>query len=166
MSRSHLPGFPGGYFPGGYIPSSGTTPGPPVGKYNAFNQFVADLANKVHDLAADALKFALTATSPVNTNAVLSDISEISYVNCSSRLLTVVSSKQSNGLYRLVLAPISLTASGGTVGPFRYLVVYNSTPTAGPLISWIDCGASVSIGNGQSFAISFDQTNGLIKVHA
>src|SRR6476660_6985201 len=94
--------------------------------YNKFNSFVEALAEKVHNLQSDTLRVALTNTAPVATNTVLANITEISYTNLSSRILTVTSSAQTSGTYALSIADLVLTASG-TVGPFRYPVIYNDT---------------------------------------
>ena len=59
--------------------------------FNKFNSFVEAIAEKVHNLGADSLKIALcaAANAPVATNTQLSNLTEISYTNLSSRALTV-----------------------------------------------------------------------------
>jgi hypothetical protein len=133
--------------------------------FNKFNAFVADVANKVHNLGSDQLKVALTASAhaPVATNAVLADLTEISYTNLSSRSVTTSSSSQSSGLYKLVCANLVLTASGA-VASFRYVVLYNSTPAGGNLIGWYDYGSDVTLANGETFTVNFDQTNGVLEL--
>ena len=42
--------------------------------FNKFNQFVADLSNKVHNLGSDSLKIYLSNTAPAATNAIKTDI--------------------------------------------------------------------------------------------
>ena len=127
--------------------------------YNKFRAFVEHLAEKIHDLGADALTLALTAaaSAPVNTNSVLADLTQISYTNLSARTLTISSSSQSAGTYSLVLADKVLTASG-TVAGFRYTVVYNDTPTspADPLIGWYDYTSDLVLLNGETFTVDFD----------
>ncbi len=132
--------------------------------YNKFYTFVADISNKVHDLATDQLTVFLTDTAPVATNTVIANITQIVYTNLSSRNITTSSSSQSSGLYKLMIANLTLTASGGSVGPFRYIGVYNSTAVGGPLIAWFDYGSEVTLNSGDSFAIDFDQTNGLLQI--
>lgn len=130
---------------------------------NKFNTFVADISNKVHNLASDQLKVALTNTLPVATNTVLANITEVSYTNCSTRNLTTTSSTQSSGLYKLILADLVLTASG-SVGPFRYVVIYNSTASGGPLIAWYDYGLSISLASSDTFTIDLDNANGTLQI--
>ena len=68
--------------------------------------------------------------------------------------VTVTSSAQAGGTYSLVLAAWSVTASGGAVGPFRYVVLYNDTATNDELIGFVDYGASYSLPDGQPFTVT------------
>jgi hypothetical protein len=94
--------------------------------YNKFRQFVEDMPEKVHNLQSDALTVALcaAANAPVNTNSVLANLTQISYTNLSSRVITVASSAQTTGTYKLTLTDLVLTASGA-VATFRYVVIYS-----------------------------------------
>src|ERR1035437_478993 len=96
--------------------------------YNKINSFVADICNKVHNLASDTLQVALTATAnaPVATNTVLANLTQIAYTNLSTQVITTTSSTQTSGTYKLVLAQLTLTASGA-VATFQYVVVFNQT---------------------------------------
>ena len=134
-----------------------------MASYNKFNTLVADLANKVHNLGSDQLKVALTNSAPVATNTVLANITEVSYTNCSTRNVTLTSSSQSSGLYKLIVVDLTLTASG-TVGPFRYIVLYNSTAASGPLIAWWDYGSNLTLANGDTLLLDFDQSNGVFQL--
>lgn len=132
-----------------------------------FQQFAEDIGKKVHNLSADSLRVALTNTAPnLGTHAVLADISEISYTNCSSRAITTTSYEHTAGVARLILADLTLTATGGNVGPFRYVVLYNDTPTspADALIGYLDYGSSITLADGESLVIDFDGTNGILAV--
>lgn len=135
--------------------------------FNKFNAFPENLAEGVHNLQTGALVVALcaAANAPVATNSVLADLTPISYTNLSSRAITTSSSSQSSGTYRLIVNDLVLTASG-TVAGFRYVVVYNDTPTspADPLIGWYDYGSDLVLQSGETFTIDFDGTNGLISL--
>jgi hypothetical protein len=138
--------------------------------FNKFNAFVENLAEKVHNLGADTLKVMLTNTAPAATNAVKADITEISAGNgytAGGTAATISSSAQSSGTYKLVLDPdVVFTASGGSIGPFRYVVLYNDTPTspADPLIGWWDYGSSITLATGETFTVDFDATNGVLTI--
>src|SRR5690349_2817545 len=96
-----------------------------------FNAFVEHVAEKKHDLGADTLKIYLTnATPDAAADAVKADLAEISAGNgysAGGTAVTITSSAQSGGVYKLVGDDVVFTASGGTVGPFRYAVLYNDT---------------------------------------
>lgn len=134
-----------------------------MASYNKFNSFVEQMAEKIFNLGSDTLQVALTNTLPVAANAILTDITEISYTNCSARALTISSSAQSSGTYKLVIADLTLTASGA-VGPFRYVVIFDNTPTNKDLIAWFDYGSSITLANTETLLLDFDGTNGLLQV--
>lgn len=133
--------------------------------FNKFDAFVEHLAEKVHNLGSDQLVVALTNSAPIASNTVLANLTEISYTNLSSRNITTSTSSQTSGTYKLVLTDLVLTASGD-VGPFRYVEIYNDTPTspADPLIGWYDYGSSISLATGETLTIDFDGTNGLLSI--
>lgn len=132
--------------------------------FNKFNIFVEHRSNGVHNLGSHQLTVALTNTAPSAANTVLADITEISYTNCSSRNITTTSSSQTGGLYKLIIQDLTLTATGGSVGPFRYIVIFNNTPTspADPVIGWYDYGSSLTLASGESLTVDFDGTNGIL----
>ena len=129
-----------------------------------FQPFVEALAEKVHNLGSDQLAVALTNTAPNATDDMLADITQISYTNLSSRNLTTSSSAQTSGTYKLVLADLVLSASGGSVGPFRYVVIYNDTATNDELIGYYDYGSSITLADGETLTIDFDNSNGVIQL--
>ena len=134
-----------------------------------FNQFVADVANKVHNLGADTLKVALSNVAPVATNTVFANITEIAAGNgyTAGGTQTVQSSStQTSGVYKLISGNVLFTASGGAIATFRYVVVYNSTPVSPlkPLIGFYDFGSAVNLNSGDTFTVAFDQTNGVLQL--
>ena len=132
--------------------------------FTKFNSFVEALAEKVHNLGSDTLKVALTNSAPSASNTVLANITEISYTNLSSRTLTVSSSSQTSGTYKLVLADLTLTASGGSVAPFRYVVIYNDTATNDELIAYFDYGSALTLTDGQALVLDFDASTGILTI--
>lgn len=129
-----------------------------------FQPFVEQLAEKIHNLGSDTLTVALTNTAPNATDATLSQITQISYTNCSSRALTTSASSQTSGTYKLVIDDLVLTASGGSVGPFRYVVIYNDTAASDQLVCYFDYGSSITVASGETFTLNFDGSAGLLTI--
>lgn len=129
--------------------------------FNKIYSFVEALAEKSHNLGSDQLVIALTNTAHTTSWTQLSDLTQVSYANCSSRNITTTSSAQTTGTYKLVLADLTLTATGA-VGPFQYVYIYNDTSTNDLLIGYYDYGSAVTLASGDSFAIDFDGTTGVL----
>ena len=137
--------------------------------------FVEHLAEGVHDLGSDQLKVALSNTAPsaesspthlLTANCILANVTQVAYTYCSTRNITTSASSQSSGTYKLVLTDLVLTASGGSIGPFRYIYIYNDTPSspADPLIAYYDYGASITLLDGETLTLDFSASNGLLQV--
>jgi len=135
------------------------------------NDFVVNLANAM-DMNADTFKVALSNTDPTSGtsvvtdgNGVLANCTEISYTNLSARTLQNVTSTQTGGTYKLSADDLVLTASGGSVAPFRYVVIYNDTPTspADPIVGYYDYGSSLTLNDGDTFTIDIG-TNGILTL--
>jgi hypothetical protein len=141
--------------------------------FNKINDFVVNAVHNM-DLQSDQIVVALSNTAPsaeatnptTDGNGVLANVTEISYTNCSTRNVTTASSTQTSGTYKLVLNDITLTATGGDVGPFRYVYIYNDTVAtpADPLIGYYDYGLSLTLNDGDSFTLDFSATDGVIQV--
>lgn len=138
--------------------------------FTKFQQFVGDIGKKVHDLDADVLKLYFTNTAPsASADAVKADLpTEVSNGNgYTTGGLTVANNaySQTSGTGKLTGDDTVLTATGA-VGPFRYVVLYNDTPTspADPLIGYWDYGSSVTLANGETFTVDFDGTNGIAQL--
>lgn len=131
--------------------------------YNKFQDYVDQLNRAVHNWASHTFKAALTNTAPVATNTVFANITEISAGNgytAGGMTLDSVTLSETAGTAQVSIADEVLTASGGSIGPFRYVVIYNDTPTspADPLVNWYDYGASITLLTGETFTIDFQST--------
>lgn len=140
--------------------------------FNKFNQFVEDIAKGVHNFTSDAtssitVTLTAAANAPVATNSVLANLTQATGIaNLSSRIVTIATSAQTSGTYKLTVNDLTLTATGGAVGPFRYVVLYNDDPTspADPLIGWYDYGSEITLAQNETLTLDFDGTNGLFTL--
>jgi hypothetical protein len=129
-----------------------------------FQIFVENVAEKVHNLAADALKIMLALTAPVATNNVKADLTEIAAGNgytAGGTAVTITTSAHTTGTYTLAGNQVVFTAAGGAIANFRYPVLYNDTPTspADPLIMFWDYGATVTLNDTETFTVKFNNAN-------
>jgi hypothetical protein len=128
-----------------------------------FYGFVEAVHEKLHDLGSDSLKFLLTNDAPTlswtQKSSVTGELSTANGYTAGGAGVTVTSSSQSSGLYTLMANDVTWNATG-SVGPFRYAILYNDTSTNDLLIGYIDFGYSITLSNGQEFKIDLNQVTG------
>lgn len=138
-----------------------------------FNQFAADVSSGVHQMqtgTAHVYKAVLSNVAPTSSNALLSDITEIANGNgyaTGGISCGTVTGAQASGTFKLTLATSPVwTSSGAGMAVFRYIVLYNSTPTTPlkPLIGWWDYGSGLTLAVGETFTLSLDQANGVLTL--
>jgi hypothetical protein len=151
-----------------------------VASFNKFQPFVADIANKVHNLGSDSLKIMLTNTSPNAADATFDtsvdfrleatsnalDLTTGGGYTAGGAVVTITASSQSGGTYKLVGNDLVFTATTG-FGPFRYAVLYNNTAgaaSARPLIGWWDYGSAVTLLALETFTVDLDQAAGILTI--
>jgi hypothetical protein len=125
-----------------------------------FQAFVEQLAEKAHNLGSDTLKILLANDAPSAANdAVKADLtSELGTANgytSGGSAVTITASSQTAGTYSLVGNDLVFTASGGSVGPFRYAVLWNDTHASDGLIGYWDYGSSITLADGETFTVDF-----------
>lgn len=130
--------------------------------YNKFEQFVEDLGVGVHNLAAagDTVKAYLTNNAPsASADAVVADLAEIAAGNGYTAGGEDVQQdfSQTSGTATLTGTDIVWTATGAGIATFRYVPIYNDTPTspADPLIGWWDYGSAIAPAAGETFTLDF-----------
>jgi len=131
--------------------------------FTKINSFVENLAEKQIDLGGAELTIALTNTAHEAAWDELADLTEISYTNLSTRVITVSASSQTAGTYKLVCDDLTLTASGAA-GPFRYVYIYDDGSTGDKLVCYYDYGSSITLASGDTFKIDFDGTDGVLTI--
>lgn len=131
--------------------------------FTKINSFIENLAEKKIDLSGSGLTIALTNTPHTSTWDKLADLTQIDYTNLSSRVLTVLSSEQTSGTYKLVVDDLTLTASGD-VPSFRYIYIYDDGSTGDKLITLCDYGEEITLHSGETFILDFNGTTGVLKL--
>ncbi len=134
--------------------------------YNKIQDYVEQVNKAVHNWSSHTYKAMLTNSAPVATNTIAANLTEISAGNgysAGGMTLDTVTLSESSGTAKVTIADEVLTASGGSIGPFRYVAIYNDTATspADALVMWYDYGSSITLASGESLTIDFDPTNGL-----
>lgn len=135
--------------------------------FNKFNFFVEHVMEKAHDFQNDTFKFVLSNSAPnVDTSITLAQSTEITAGNgyvSGGVAAAVSSSAQTSGTYKSVLSdPTAITASGGSIGPFRYVILRNAT--ADKNVAYWDYGSSITLASGEAFQIDADQTAGILTL--
>lgn len=132
-----------------------------MASFNKFNNFVDGLAKGAMNLNSDTIKVMLTNTAPVATNTQYSDISanELASGNgytTGGATVTGTSVSNASGTESLAASATTFTSSTGSMGPFRYVVYYDSTPTTKYLIGWYDYGSSITLNgaSGETFVVT------------
>jgi hypothetical protein len=134
--------------------------------YNKFNQFVKDLIDGKHNFSSNTFKVFLTNTAPTATMTVKADMTEItagSGYTAGGNTVTITTSVAS-GVAKVSATNTTFTASGGSVGPFQYAVLYNDTTASDPPIAWWDYGTAITLASTETLTIAFDASNGIFTV--
>ena len=124
--------------------------------------------------ANTGLKLMLTNTIPTSSMTTSTDITEISTgsggYTAGGSAITITSSIQTSGAYRLLANALVFTASGGTIGPFQYCVIHGTTNvtsstisgSTGALLGWYDYGSAVTLNATETFTVTWDATSGIL----
>ena len=137
--------------------------------YQKAQDYVEQLNKGIHIWGSHTFKAAFSNTTPnLGTMTVLADITQISsgggYTGGAGGGLTLdtVTLSETSGTAKVTIADEVFTASG-SVGPFRYIWIYNDSATspADALVAVFDYGSSITMANGETFTLDFDATNGL-----
>lgn len=140
-----------------------------MASYNKIQDFVEQLVKGVHNFSTHTFKVMLVnSPAPVATNTIKADLTEIAAGNgyTAGGTATTITVSETGGTSKIAGTDVVITASGGSIGPFRYAVLYNDSATspADALIAWWDYGSSITLNAGESFTVDFDATNGIFQL--
>lgn len=133
-------------------------------KFNSFNEA---LGKKVHNLHTDVLKILLSNVAPIAANAVKADITEIAPGNgypAGGSQVANTSFTQSGGVATLYGDDVNYTAAGGTIGPYRYAILYNDSAANDELICWWDYGSSQTLQIAETQKIDYNANREIVQV--
>lgn len=134
--------------------------------FTKFNSFVEAKGRKVHNLHTDVLKVMLTNVQPIAANAVKADITEIAPGNgytAGGHQVGNTSYTQSGGVAKLLGDDVNITASGGSVGPYRWAVLYNDTAANDELIGFWDYGSAQTLLTGETQKVDFNAAREILQ---
>lgn len=123
--------------------------------YNKHNDFVDQLGQGKHVFGTHVFKLLLTNTAPTAANAIKADLTEITAANgyAAGGPSATITWAETTGTATATGTAATITAAGGTIGPFRYIDLYNDTQTtpAKPLVAWWDYGSALTLNDGETF---------------
>jgi hypothetical protein len=136
--------------------------------YQKFNDFTEQTLKSVHNFSSHVFKAVFSNSAPSAANTVLADITQISASGgyTTGGFTVTLSLSETSGVAKVVLTDQTFTASGGSVGPFRYVVIYNDSATSpvDALVCFFDYGSSVTLADTETFTLDGDATNGLFTL--
>lgn len=144
-----------------------------------FDEFWNHLGQAKINLSTDTFRLALTNTAPVKaTSTVLADITQIATANGYTQVadgagktvtMSWTETGAGTGIWQFAgsSSDATWTASGGSIGPFRYVVLVDDTPTspANPLVAYIDYGSAITIPDTGTFTVDTGAT-GWVQITA
>lgn len=144
-----------------------------MGTFIFYDEFKGNIGKKLIDLSADTFKIALSNTAPVlATDDELADITQLStgggYTGGAGGGVTPANrswaeTAGASGIWRFTHDDVVITASGGSIGPFRYYAWYSDTSTGDKLVGYMDRGSSLTLADGQSVTLDVG-ANGIFEM--
>jgi len=130
-------------------------------KYTCFK---TDIGLAVHNLNTATIKAALTNTAPNIADTVFSTgvypapAAANNYTALGHDTTNVYSAGKMTG------TDITITATAGGIGPFRYIIIYNDDAASDQLIGYYDYGSAITLADTETFVIDFDAGAGILTI--
>lgn len=138
--------------------------------FNKVNSFVADLAQKVHNLNSDALYVALTNTAPSNATTTYTGLpGELGtgggYTVTGMQLAGTVTATQTAGTLALKSTANTVFTATTGFGPFRYVLLYNFTSVGKQAIGYYDYGVGgVTLAAAETFTVDVTTNTNILTI--
>lgn len=137
--------------------------------FTKYNTFIDEVSKGGHNLQTAVFKVALTNTAPTaatdtvwNTTVAPAPAAANGYT-AGGNTITTSSATTTSGTFKLVLADSVFTASGGSIGPVRYAIIYNSSAT-NKVVGYYDYGSSITLADTETLTVDFDASNGVLTL--
>ena len=128
-----------------------------MASFNKFEGFVGYLGLGALNLNTDTLKVYLTNNTPsASDDDVITDLEGITGEHGYTAADTTNTYSEASGTGTLSATDVVWTATGGSFGPFRYVVLYDDTHASNVLIGWWDYGSSITVNTGETMTVDFD----------
>jgi hypothetical protein len=128
--------------------------------FNKFQDFSEALCLGEHDLAAAGHQLKVYASNAAPDAALDADKADLAEITAENGYPAGGSDAQNDmteaaGTATVTCVDVTWTASGGSFGPLRYIVLYNETHANNALIGWWDYGSSVTVLDTETFTVNF-----------
>ena len=137
--------------------------------FNKYYTFIDELSKGGHNLQTATYKAALTNTAPTqasdtvwNTTVAPAPAAANNYT-AGGNSITLTTAATTAGVFKLVLPDTVFTATAGGIGPFRYVILYNSS-ASNKSIGYYDYGSSITLNDTETFTVDFDAANGVLTI--
>lgn len=134
--------------------------------FNKFQDFSEQLIRGVHDWDAHTFKVALTNVAPSASQVSLDTVTNHAAPAAANGYTaggtaTTITISESAGTTTVNGTQVVFTASGGQIGPFRYIILYNDTATspADALVGYWDYGSSITLNDTETFTVKFSNAS-------
>jgi hypothetical protein len=124
---------------------------------NKFESFVGQLGAGEHDLSTDTLSVYFSNTTPsASADVTKADLLEITSGNgYTGPIDTQQTWIEVSGTGTVTGTKVAVTASGGAIAQFQYIVLYNPT-SSDNLVSWWNLGVPIDLPDEDTFTLRFD----------
>ena len=142
----------------------------PASTLITYDDLSEQIGKGVHIWNTHALKWALTNAAPnAATHTVLTDVTQIAATGgytAGGYAVAGTTYTEAGGVATLNHTDLVITAAGGSVGPFQYAVLYNSSATSplNALIGYLNYGSALTLADTETLTLDLGAATGVVQV--